>query len=76
MKTPTFEMDSENSNLTLEYWVYFVKQLPDKNVTLRVGVTSCKGLWKEELMVSALSLKTLVAIKGIERTFYFWKFEV
>ena len=47
-KTPTFEMDSENSNLTLEYWVYFVKQLPDKNVTLRVGVTSCKGLWKEE----------------------------
>ena len=38
-----------------------------------MGVTSCKGLWKEELMVSALSLKTLVAIKGIERTFYFWK---
>ena len=68
-------MDSEHSNLTLEYiyWAYFVKQLPDKNVTLRVGVTSCKGLWKEELMVSALSLKTLVAIKGIECTFYFLK---
>ena len=67
-------MDSENSNFMLKH-VYdgllFVKQLPDKNVTLRVGVTSCKGLWKEELMVSALSLKTLVAIKGIERTFYF-----
>ena len=49
-KTPTFEMDSEHSNLTFEYiyWAYFVKQLPDKNVTLRVGVTSCKGLWKEE----------------------------
>ena len=51
-KTPCWlVMDSGDSNLTLEYiscWAYFVKQLPDKNVTLRVGVTSCKGLWKEE----------------------------
>ena len=39
-------------------------------------MTFCKGLWKEELMVSVLSLKTLVAIKGIECAFYFWKFEV
>ena len=44
-------MDSENSNFMLKHvhdGLLFVKQLPDKNVTLELGVTSCKGPWKEE----------------------------